>query len=97
MRINARLDDNTADKLDYLQQKTGLSLSDVVRESIEHYYTEVRDRAERDAAALDALVGAFAGGDDSPTDLSAHYKRYLWADQAAPGTGDDQRTCRTTE
>jgi predicted DNA-binding protein len=37
MRINARLDDNATDKLDYLQQQTGLSLSDVVRESIEHY------------------------------------------------------------
>ncbi|WP_295888074.1 ribbon-helix-helix protein, CopG family [uncultured Thiohalocapsa sp.] len=95
MRINARLDDNAADKLDYLQQKTGLSLSDVVRESIEHYYTKVRDRAECDAAALDALVGAFAGSDDSPTDLSADYKRYLWADDAARGTGDDERTGRT--
>jgi predicted transcriptional regulator len=96
MRINARLDDNAADKLDYLQRKTGLSLSDVVRESIEHYYAEVRDRAERDAAALDALVGAFAGSDDSPTDLSADYKRYLWTDDAAPDTDDDERTAPAT-
>jgi metal-responsive CopG/Arc/MetJ family transcriptional regulator len=95
MRINARLDDNVADKLDYLQRTTGLSLSDVVRESIEHYYTEVRDRTERDAAALDVLVGAFEGSDDSPTDLSADYKRYLWADDAAPDTGDDERAGRT--
>lgn len=96
MRINARLDDNAADKLDYLQRKTGLSLSDVIRESIEHYYAEVRDRAERDAAALDALVGAFAGSDDSPPDLSANYKRYLWADDAAPDTADDERTAPAT-
>jgi hypothetical protein len=94
MRINARLDDNAAHKLDYLQQQTGLSLSDVVRESIEHYYAEVRDRAERDASALDALVGAFEGNDDTPTDLSADYKRHLWADDAAPDTGDDERARR---
>lgn len=91
MRINARLDDNAADKLDYLQQQTGLSLSDVVRESIEHYYAEVRDRAERDAAGLDVLVGAFEGGTDAPTDLSADYKRHLWAEDSAPDSGDDGR------
>lgn len=89
MRINARVDDNAADKLDYLQRQTGRSLSDVVRESIEHYYAEVRDRAERDAAGLDALVGAFEGSDDSPTDLSADYKRYLWADDPVPDTEDE--------
>ncbi|MBK1629822.1 hypothetical protein CKO31_03510 [Thiohalocapsa halophila] len=94
MRINARLDNNAADKLDYLQQQTGLSLSDVVRESIEHYYAEVRHRAERDAAGLDALVGAFDGSADAPTDLSADYKRYLWADDSAPDSGDDGQTSR---
>ena len=84
MRINARLDDNAADQLDYLQRQTGGSLSDVVRESIERYYVEVRNRAERDAAALDALVGAFDGNADTPVDLSADYKRYLWADDPTP-------------
>ena len=87
MRINARLDDSTEDKLGYLQRQTGGSLSDVVRESIEHYYAEVRDRVERDAASLDDLVGAFDGGAETPTDLAANAKRYLWNDDATDATG----------
>jgi hypothetical protein len=91
MRINARLDDSSAEQLGYLQQQTGQSLSDVVRESIERYYTEVRLRAEREAGALDDLVGAFAGTADTPTDLSADYKRQLWADDGAAGISRTER------
>jgi hypothetical protein len=40
-------------------------------------------------------VAAFDGSDDSPADLSADYKRYLWADDPAPDTGDDKRAGRT--
>jgi predicted DNA-binding protein len=98
MRVNARLDDNAARKLGYLQERTGLSLSDVVRDSIEHYYAEVRDRAERDAEALDDLVGAFDGDDGTPEDLSSDYKRYLWMDEpAALPTTAEPTAGRTAE
>ena len=85
MRINARLDDSYAEKLDWLREQTGQTLSDVVRESIEHYHAELKGRAGQDATALDDLVGAFDGSADSPTDLSDRYKDYLWADEQAAG------------
>ena len=83
MRINARLDDSYAEKIEYLKQATGLSLSDLMRESLERYYVEVRAEAERRQDELDDLVGAFKGRADTPTDLAAEYKRYLWNDRHA--------------
>ncbi len=44
MRINARLDDRSAEKLAWLREQTGQTLSDVVRESIERYHAEVYPR-----------------------------------------------------
>jgi Arc/MetJ-type ribon-helix-helix transcriptional regulator len=81
MRINARLDDSYTQKIDYLRQATGLSLSDVVRESVERYYRQIRAEAERQRDELDDLVGAFEGQDDSPTNLAAEYKRWLWTER----------------
>lgn len=80
LRINARLDDSYGEKLEYLKNTTGLCLSDVVRESVDRYYAQVRSETARRQCGLDDLVGAFEGRDDTPTDLSAEYKRYLWMD-----------------
>jgi len=46
-------------------------------------YVEVRAEAERRQDELDDLVGAFEGRADTPTDLAAEYKRYLWNDRYA--------------
>lgn len=42
MRINARLDEATQQQLEYLTQVTGQSVSHLVRESVAHYYVQVR-------------------------------------------------------
>jgi predicted DNA-binding protein len=42
MRVNARLDDTTRQQLDYLTHATGQNVSHVVRESVAHYYAQVR-------------------------------------------------------
>ena len=80
LRINARLDDSYAEKLEYLKDATGLTLSDLVRESVEHYYIQIKAAADQRRAGLDSLVGAFEGNADTPRDLSADCKRYLWPD-----------------
>ena len=80
MRVNARLDDSYTEKLEFLKQATGLTLSDVVRESVDRYYAQVRNEAEGRHAELDRLVGAFDGLPETPVDLSAEYKRYLWSE-----------------
>ena len=88
MRVNARLDDSYTEKLEFLKQATGLTLSDVVRESVDRYYAQVRNEADGRHTELDGLVGAFDGVPETPVDLSAEYKRYLWVDPAKSPNGE---------
>lgn len=71
MRINARLDDSYTEKLEFLQAATQLSLSDIVRDSVDRYYEAVLAAQRRQRVGLDKLVGAFSGG---PSDGSTRYK-----------------------
>jgi hypothetical protein len=87
MRVNARLDDSYTEKLEFLKQAKGLTLSDVVRESVDRYYAQVRQEADGRQAELDGLVGAFDGLPETPVDLAAEYKRYLWSDPAKARDG----------
>lgn len=77
MRVNARLDDSYAEKLDFLQASTHLTMSDIIREAVDRYYVAVVAERSRKQSSLDALVGAFAGRPETPDDLSLNYKRYL--------------------
>jgi len=77
MRVNARLDDSYEDKFAYLQAATHLCVSDIVRESVDRYYEAVKAECAQRARSLDALVGAFEGRPDTPSDLSANYKKYV--------------------
>lgn len=86
LRINARLDDSYSEKLEYLKEATGLCLSDVVRESVDQYYAQVKSETARRQRGLGDLVGAFEGREDTPTDLSAEYKGYLWMDDQGART-----------
>ena len=72
-RINARLGDELARKLEYLAERTQQSSSDVVRESIAAYYRELE---ESPASSRDALRD-FVGCADGPRDLSSKYKDEL--------------------
>ena len=75
MRINARLDENLAYKLDYLTHAESLNVSDVVKESISRYYAEVR----APQAAAQEILGrnGFIGCADGDADLSVNYKPLL--------------------
>lgn len=72
-RINARLGEELARKLDYLASRTQQSTSDVVRESIAAYYQALEETPSRPADALGELVGRVEG----PRDLSSRYKEEL--------------------
>ncbi len=75
MRINARLDDNLAYKLDYLIHSEGRCVSDVVKASIERYYEAAR---ASQAGAQDILERhGFIGCAEGDADLSANYKTAL--------------------
>ena len=72
-RINARLGQELARKLDYLAERTQRSTSDVVRESIAAYYRALEESPAPPADALRDFVGCA----DGPRDLSSKYRREL--------------------
>lgn len=80
-RINARLDEAHADKLEYLKRTTGLPVSDIVKRGIDLLYDETRGASR---SPYEVLVGSgFVGAVEGPADLSARYKEDLTASLAA--------------
>ena len=78
MRINARLDDERAEKLRQLQSLTRLSTSEIVKRAIDLLH---RQQAGRSRDKLDALLSSdFVGCAKGPADLASQYKRYLIRD-----------------
>ncbi|MDP1652997.1 MAG: ribbon-helix-helix domain-containing protein [Rhodocyclaceae bacterium] len=76
MRVNARLDDSYQTKIDYIVETCHSSVSDVMRDAIDHYYEAVKAEQVRRVRGLDSIVG-MAEGVDVPTDLSTNYKKYI--------------------
>ncbi len=78
MRVNARLDDERAEKLRQLQSLTQLSTSEIVKGAIDLLH---RQQAERSRDKLNALLSSdFVGCAEGPADLASQYKRYLIRD-----------------
>lgn len=71
MRINARLDDQAQQQIDYLTQVTGQSVSHVVREAVARYYQQTRAQQGGPRRLL-ALVGQ---GDSGRSDVASNVKR----------------------
>ncbi len=75
MRINARLDDDRAEKLRQLQTSTRLGTSEIVRRAIDLLH---RQRTENSRRKMDDLLSSdFVGCAEGPEDLASDYKRYL--------------------
>jgi hypothetical protein len=74
-RINARLDEGHAAKLEYLQRATRLGVSDIVKRGIDLLYEEVR-KGSGDPLEILTETG-FIGSGEGPANLSARYKEEL--------------------
>lgn len=74
MRINARLDADSGRQLQYLMETTGLSVSDLVKASLAHYYEAVRSERPPRLARLLAVAGSQGSGRG---DLSVRSKQSL--------------------
>ena len=75
MRINARLDDARAEKLQQLQSLMRLSASEIVKRAIDLLH---RQQVRRSREKLDALLSSdFVGCAQGPDDLAGRYKQYL--------------------
>ena len=76
MRLNARLPEELARKLEALEQATNQTTSDVVRAALERYFDEIcgPGRSAREAILRSGLVGC----GEAEADLSATYKARLY-------------------
>jgi hypothetical protein len=80
-RLNARVPEEVARKVRYLQARLGRSVTDVVIASLDAYYAQVA-REEEPARLLEDLIGCAEG----PGDLSSTYKQQF-ADSLAAKYG----------
>lgn len=71
-RLNARIDDDLAAKLEHLRRQTKQSVTEIVRASIEMYYERFRESGDVAYQVLDR-AGFIGCGEGSP-DLSTTYK-----------------------
>jgi hypothetical protein len=72
MRVNARLDDEAAEQIDYLTRATGFGVSRVLRESVALYHSHVR--AQR--AGLTHFGALIGKGDSGRSDIASDVKRH---------------------
>ncbi len=74
-RINARLSPEVARKVAYLEKRTKKSTSEIVVESIEHFYASLNEAAGATAETLEEA--GFVGCATGPSNLSSTYKSEL--------------------
>ena len=74
MRINARLDDETAQMVSVLTTGTGKTVSTVVREAIAVYHAQLSAGRPRPKSKFLALAGT---GDSGRSDVASNVKAYV--------------------
>lgn len=78
MRINARLDEQTAYDLQFLRQELGdTSVTDALKYALQRAAQELRDRVKAKRQKQIWRESGFIGSSSGPEDLSTHYKQYL--------------------
>ncbi len=93
MRINARLDATTAQRLEFLIAKTGMAVSDVVRASLESFYNAIRQQSPPQTSSMDALIGKYSSDPKHKGQLSTNYKAlYLEGLKKKHGVGRSEKT-----
>jgi len=75
MRINARLDEEYADKLAYIQQQTNQAVTDVIKSAIELYYQQLQQE-QKNALSMLTQTGFIGCGHADPN-LSVNCKSIL--------------------
>lgn len=74
MRINARLDEESQEKIEQIRRVTNKSTTDIIKESVDLYYKSLKLNAKENNKKLLKSLSGIAEG---PKDLSENYKKYL--------------------
>lgn len=75
MRINARLDEEYASKLVYIQQQTNQGVSDVIKSALNLYYQQLKNEQKNHLELLTQT--GFIGCGETDPNLSMNYKSIL--------------------
>ena len=75
MRINARLDDEHMEKIEFLKNKRHLSTTDFMKSTIDTLYEE--SQSKPGGTIQELLCSDFVGGWEGPEDGSTNYKKYV--------------------
>ena len=90
MRVNARFEGAAEKQVEYLATTLDTSVSEVLRLSVDSYYTQLRSESTRKLRFLGKHVGKVGSKSDSAhTDLSVNYKAEIGkilADKFKPKT-----------
>ncbi len=75
LRINARLDEQAANDLEFLKDSTHANNTEVLKAALRFYAKHLRNEARRCKRVLmnSGLVDSFEGSED----LSVNYKKYM--------------------
>ena len=75
LRINARLDEQAANDLEFLKDSTHANNTEALKAALHFYADFLRNEAQRSKQAL--RDSGFIGGFEGPEDLSSNYKKYV--------------------
>ncbi len=78
MRINARLDDRYENNFIEVQQQTGKTRTEILKEALDQYFLAEHAQAEQDALANNRKIVELIGGiAEGPEDGSVNHKKYI--------------------
>ncbi len=75
MKINARIDEDLQEKIEFLKAETHKTTSEIIKTSVDQYYNSVKSKQK--SPYLIAKESGFVGSFAAEPDLSVNYKKYV--------------------
>lgn len=75
MKINARIDDELLEKIEFLKAETHQTTSEIIKTSVDQYYQSVKSK--RKTSYLIAQESGFISSFAAEPDLSVNYKKHV--------------------
>jgi nucleoid-associated protein YejK len=78
MIINARLDEQSEKDLQFIQEQTGETVTQIIKELLADRANKIRQKQQPRSKMKALLESDFVGCAEGPEDLSVNYKDYLY-------------------
>lgn len=77
MRINTRLDEQSEQDLLFIQEKTGATITHIVKELLAERARQLKENDKPGSKMTAFLESGFIGCGEGPADGSVNYKKYV--------------------